>query len=1222
MFLQVITALLCTQLFLFAAEETGHKQFTDLAPTENFDSDKEGFIILTTNDLSHRLKSLQEFISHKANTQNFRMYVATEDDFGSGTGRSQAFKIREWLQKNHKALDLKYALFIGDGHPETGDVPMIKAGTLRRPSGDRWEKLPAAEKEKWGGIEGDIMPNTGTFPTDYFYVDLAGDWDLDKDTTIASGGDYAEGGITGQADLLVGRIPYYGEQSQYGKAEDVDIILRRSIRYDNETDISWRYNFTQLRQWDMIPEEVFFEKNILEANGINYFRDTCYQTTIGFPGYHFHSKGDPMAHNVAKLARIPLGYTRLGGHGGPTGMHGINSGQVRQYLNDKQPTIVNMGGCDVGKIEHPQNLAYTLLRFHAIATHGGTRSVAGFGGGPSKPYVERLLEDGNSVGEAWWGQYADRYKGRHIGGTAFLINVYGDPTVRPFPTGLDLPYSFIAKPVAPYHRSIQSVDEISKLPPHELSITNNSESPQTVTLTSTKPWLTVLKTEVSIRPGQTQKVKLNFDEKAARALSPGVHEAEVILDDGKGYSTKRLAYLELPNGSMIARFEFDEAPEAKGGFKDRFRQSVRFQIRGDQTAKNYQTEGIRGQAFDASKQGLRNGPDTPVGPNIGSYSVAYWVKKDPSETAPKQLFSLNNFLTFKADKEALHIRLEDFNWYGKVKPNVFEKSISHKWDDQWTHIAVSVDQIQGNADVYINAKLVGSINTKPQLIFAPKGLQLGHFRGAIDELTLYNKSITQAEVRALFHDVFVEAPNPVNKQRGILPGKVTLDFFKGSNIEKLQVSIAPYSNQSNGRKVILPDSEGKFIAQDIKPNTPYIWIAEYEFTHNGKKKKGRGPKWYFMTSDNLIANSDFEGAEFAWKGDARHVRNDPNRAIQGAASMVFDKGKSAYISTKEGIKAGHGYKLKFTARTQWRKKLDVEFYYKDFKNEKTLTKSHFYIYQDRRGNDVTLDFFALKNAPYIGKKLYVRLTSDPEEGSETWVDDISLTPYEHNSHNSNPELIVDPSTLLASAEVGNNLFTIRLLDLVNDPEGSPLTFEKVSGPDWIRVRGQDLMTNFGPTANDIGENKVGVIARDALGGSIEFTVPITVQKQSEDKLVLLPHTAKLSANHLKVGPQKVYGFRDQSDALIWQQELSSGLYEVTLIYNCKAAGAGTEAAVTLGDETTSAKLSANQFQSGSIKLGQINNPNSGLKTLKFHFNSSPPDKHGIEFIRILLNRIQ
>ena len=121
------------------------------------------------------------------------MFVATEDEFGGGLGQEKALHIREWIRQNYEKLGLKYVIFIGVGHPEEGDVPMIKAN--------------------------------GRWPTDYFYTDLSGDWDLDNDGVLASDGDYGDGGIDCVPEVFVGRIPYYGETSDWGKAEEVALRL-------------------------------------------------------------------------------------------------------------------------------------------------------------------------------------------------------------------------------------------------------------------------------------------------------------------------------------------------------------------------------------------------------------------------------------------------------------------------------------------------------------------------------------------------------------------------------------------------------------------------------------------------------------------------------------------------------------------------------------------------------------------------------------------------------------------------------------------------------------------------------------------------------------------------------------------------------------------------------------------------------------------------------------
>lgn len=44
-------------------------------------SGKDGFMIVTTNDLTHNLKNFQKYVSHKANYRKFNVFVATENDY-------------------------------------------------------------------------------------------------------------------------------------------------------------------------------------------------------------------------------------------------------------------------------------------------------------------------------------------------------------------------------------------------------------------------------------------------------------------------------------------------------------------------------------------------------------------------------------------------------------------------------------------------------------------------------------------------------------------------------------------------------------------------------------------------------------------------------------------------------------------------------------------------------------------------------------------------------------------------------------------------------------------------------------------------------------------------------------------------------------------------------------------------------------------------------------
>ena len=110
-------------------------------------------------------------------------------------------------------MGIKYVLLIGDPAPETGDVPMKMC----------WPRNHESEYKE--------------SPTDYFYADLTGNWDLDGDLYFGEyNDDRGIGGVDFDAEVYVGRIPVYG--SDYAI---LDNILQKLITYETEVgDLSWR----------------------------------------------------------------------------------------------------------------------------------------------------------------------------------------------------------------------------------------------------------------------------------------------------------------------------------------------------------------------------------------------------------------------------------------------------------------------------------------------------------------------------------------------------------------------------------------------------------------------------------------------------------------------------------------------------------------------------------------------------------------------------------------------------------------------------------------------------------------------------------------------------------------------------------------------------------------------------------------------------------------------
>jgi len=174
----------------------------------------EHYVILTTNAAYNECHAaIDDFVVHKE-TQGYEVLVKTESDWAGSPGAETADQVRNYLitgEESWGATGIDYLLIIADAE----DVPMKVA-------------------EIYPGLE---------VPTDWYYADLDGDWDLDGDGVYAEyDSDVGPGGVDFEAEASVGRIIY--------KEETLPAILERIIAhqenmYDGALDQGWRYRVLQ-----------------------------------------------------------------------------------------------------------------------------------------------------------------------------------------------------------------------------------------------------------------------------------------------------------------------------------------------------------------------------------------------------------------------------------------------------------------------------------------------------------------------------------------------------------------------------------------------------------------------------------------------------------------------------------------------------------------------------------------------------------------------------------------------------------------------------------------------------------------------------------------------------------------------------------------------------------------------------------------------------------------
>lgn len=385
------------------------------------------YAIITTKQIVWNSQKLDDFVAHKQSL-GYNVVVVHQDHYGALTGQApngRAEKIRQWLKNNYIPLNIEYVLLIGNPDPDeplaqdyVGDLPM----KMVYPS----------------DTANDLV---FTVPTDYFYADLTGNWDLNGDLLFGDVPDREPGGVDLTAEVFAGRIPVYTSDANW--ISTLDSILQKTIDYERATDIAWRKQvLLPMAFMDAYRDEAPMAELMIG----NYLR------RLGFSAYTMYEQGDrgPAYDSVydsdaplvwpavrTRWQEHPYGLVVWSTHGWAQGAVLVLNDWETAYLNDNQPALTFQLSCLNGFPEAPDNLGYSLLRKGAIGTVSASRVSWGFYSPPNPVggsntdhayfYTERLAQNW-PAGEAlyttkaqftdfWW--LANR--------TAY--NLYGDPAI-------------------------------------------------------------------------------------------------------------------------------------------------------------------------------------------------------------------------------------------------------------------------------------------------------------------------------------------------------------------------------------------------------------------------------------------------------------------------------------------------------------------------------------------------------------------------------------------------------------------------------------------------------------------------------------------------------------------------------------------------------------------------------------------------------------------------
>jgi hypothetical protein len=368
------------------------------------------YVVLTTSAIAAGSAKLQAFLNHKA-TRGFSTALVTESQWGGGTGDVAAERIRAYLKANYLNKGIKYVLLIGNPHPTSGDVPM-KMLWPRRSSTTYREA-----------------------PSDYYYADLTGNWDLDRDGYYGEGDhDLKAGGVDRYPEVIVGRIPFYGNFA------DLDSVLQKTIDYEaGGIGGPWVNNvLLTMKPSDTYTPGYHLGEAIKSAAAApaGFGVTRVYEETYGL---NPPPNSTPCNYTTSlNAAQQHSGFWFWWTHGSETVAADVMSSDRTQYLDDRYPAFTFQCSCLNGAPENPNNLGYALLRRGAIATDAASRvswyypgqtdfSNTDSNAGMTYRYAIKLVRDHKPCGDAHFEMMVETPLDIWMNHCVF--NLYGDPSV-------------------------------------------------------------------------------------------------------------------------------------------------------------------------------------------------------------------------------------------------------------------------------------------------------------------------------------------------------------------------------------------------------------------------------------------------------------------------------------------------------------------------------------------------------------------------------------------------------------------------------------------------------------------------------------------------------------------------------------------------------------------------------------------------------------------------
>ena len=693
----------------------------DMAPADPPQS--TGYTIITTSAIQGISTKMADFVSHKESL-GFTVKVVTEGASADSTHylsgsnvNARADNIYSWLTSNYLTDDTLYVLLIGypglDTFNTNISVPMMSLDTI-------------------SGVE---------TPTDWQYSDFQVDYNW---------------------ELIVGRIPYYDVIS------DTDHILQKTIDYEDATDVDWRRNvLLPMVTMDALTPSYQLGEDIknyeLEPEAIRSVRIYDNNCTVDPPAEYSRTNRYP----ATEWASGQYGMTVWKSHGTSWSADGVINAANAANLDDNYPSTTFQDSCDNSWPESPTNVSYEILKNGGIGANGATRlswysiGITSYTGTMAYQYAAQIVNKqttGHALVEARdaVGWYVN----------AAVFNLYGDTSVTVIGDDPELTVA----PTDTFHTNVLYTHDLPVTGDRTYTLNNNTASSLNWTASNTQSWLTLSATGGSIIAGNSTTIDFLLD--SGTSLAIGTYQDTVtITDTTNSIVVLRDVTLEVTPRGVIAYWNMDETTGTTAV---------------DSSANSHDGT-LAGTTFDSSStvgkyagaldfDGNNDIITAPINVSETDYAVSLWFRTNTDGG----LYGVgitgggyDRFISVSGGRVWACV----WNWTASewlITPG------SNFRDGQWHHVVHTYGPDVGAQRLYVDGVLADSgtktSSTVQWQTIASIGWNPnnGYFGGDIDEVRIYNHSLSQQEITDLFNgNVGVCSPAPLDGSVGVIQDELS-----------------------------------------------------------------------------------------------------------------------------------------------------------------------------------------------------------------------------------------------------------------------------------------------------------------------------------------------------------------------------------------------------------------------------------------------------------------